>query len=125
MIYTLIENTLQELNPNALPLDDLAYANLPKLMKLTTTYTKGFINRYEYLKSVCDIMEYAEECISGFLVKRAWIDDFGECHGETLNVCDTYEEAEQALAEYKNMDEISKELGFESYEYGYAICERR
>lgn len=125
MIYDMICNTLTDLNPNALPLDDLAYTNLPKLMKLAEKYRRGFINRYEYLKATCDIMEYSTDCITGFFVQRAWIDDFDECHGEVLDVFDTFDEAQTALNEYKDMDNMSKELGFEAYDYGYAIVERR
>lgn len=118
MIYDLVLNTLQRLNPNALPLDDLAALEMPKMLNWASTYVKGFINRYDFEKAICSIMGYdANECISGFLVRRAYEDIDGEVHSEVLDVYDTFEDAEKALAEYKSIDNDSK--------YGYAICERR
>ena len=115
-VYGLIENVLKDLNPNALPLDDVARANMPKLLDFGTRYRRGLLNRYEFLKAVCYVMDYDETLIKGYFVNRT--DD--ECHGETLEVFDTYDEANTALKEYQSFDQMMDITG-----YGYAIVERR
>ena len=102
-MYTLIENTLKDLNPYALPLDDVARANMPKLLETGNKYRRGFITYWEFASIICNVMGYALSCIKGFALKQ------GE---NIIEVYPTYDEAVEQMNEIKACDK-ALELDFE------------
>ena len=111
MIYDIVCNTLKDLNPYALPLDDVARLQMPNLMELAKKYRRGFINNYEYLKSVCNIMEYDTDCIKGFFV----YDD----GNNIMNVYYSEDEADEAI------DVMVEDDEYIGQHHTYTIIERR
>ena len=97
MLDLMICNTLQSLNPNALPLDDIARAEMPKMLNLAHKYRRGLLNRYEFEKALCNIMDYPISFIKGVFVKRS--------DGDIMDVFDNDSEAAKAIAEYAECDE--------------------
>ena len=121
MIYDMVCNTLQDLNPNALPLDDLARAEMPNLMELAKKYRRGFINRYEYLKATCDIMGYSTDMIKGFFVEAVYDDG-----NMIINVFEVEDDAYEAIDRMVEDDELIEAYGLGHIEqHDYVVIERR